>query len=162
MCVQIAISHVSQTLWEHERCWHFQLTANSCFWVMSATEANGTGCSHGFFLFFWLQSEKGNTSKDRSLPSDARPSGQAFFGFLQLNTVRYPGHPVAVGKTQFMLRTEGFAAADSQVSTFQLVSTLLSIVERETERQTYLSMRRCLLSAVYYHSSESEVCETNQ
>lgn len=54
MCVQIAISHVSQTLWEHERCWHFQLTANSCFWVMSTTEANGTGCSRVLVFFFFL------------------------------------------------------------------------------------------------------------
>lgn len=133
MCVQIAISQASQTLWEHKRCWHFQLTANSCFWVMSTVEANGTGCSHVFFFFFWLQPEKGNTSKDCSLPSDARPSGQTFFSFLQQNMVRYPGHLVAVGKTQFMLHTVGFAAADSQVSTFQVVSTLLLIVERETE-----------------------------
>lgn len=49
MWVQIAISHVSQTLWEHKRCWHFQLTANSCFWVMSTMEAKDTGCSHVFF-----------------------------------------------------------------------------------------------------------------
>lgn len=73
---------------------------------------------------------------------------------------RYPGHPVAVGKTQFMLRTVGFAAADSQVTTFQLVSTLLLIMEGETETQTYFTMRMYFLPAVYYHSSKSEGSDT--
>lgn len=71
----------------------------------------------------------------------------------------YPGHPVAVRKTQFMSSTVGLTAADSQVRKFQLKS-LLPIMEREMETQSYPSMKMCLPSAEYYCSPDSEVFTT--
>ena len=134
MCVQIAFSPVSQRLWENKHCWHFQLTANSCFWVMSRTETNSTGCSGGVFFFFFLAAAwEGEHFKDCSLPFTARPSGKTFFGFLQQNVTRYPGHPVAVGITQFMLRIVGFPVADSQVSDHEKRKRNTDLPQNENE-----------------------------
>lgn len=72
------------------------------------------------FYFLWPQPRKGNTSNRRSLLSDARPSGQAFFGFLQQNMACYPRHSVSKGKTQFVLGTAGSTAGILKVSKFQL------------------------------------------
>lgn len=116
MCVLIANSHVPYTFWGQECWWYFQLTGNSCFWVMCLMEVESVAC----FYFHWPQPRKGNTSNGRSLPSDARPSGQIFFGFLQQNTACYPGCSVSIGKTQFVLGTAGSTAGILQVSTFQL------------------------------------------
>lgn len=133
MCVCRLLCHVSHTLWEHGHCWYFQLTANSCFEVMSTVEANTQAAP----LFFWLQPKKGKTSKDHSLLSNARTSSLLWvFGFLQQNMACYPGHPVAVRKTQFMSSTVGLTAADSQVRKVQL-KPLLQIMEREMETQSW-------------------------
>lgn len=78
MCVLIAISHVPYTFWEEECLWFFQLNGNSCFWVMCLMEVERVVC----FYLLWPQPWKGNTSNGCSLPSDARPSSQTFFGFL--------------------------------------------------------------------------------
>lgn len=43
------LCHVSQTLWEHGHCWYFQLTAHSCFKVMSTVEATTQAAPLGFF-----------------------------------------------------------------------------------------------------------------
>ena len=59
------------------------------------------------FYLLWPQPWKGSTSNGRSLPSDARLSGQTFFGFLQQNMACYPGRLVSMGKTQFVLGTAG-------------------------------------------------------
>lgn len=106
---------------------------------MSTVEAN-TQAAPLFFVFFLKK-----TSKDHSLLSNARTSGLLWvFGFLQQNMACYPGHPVAVRKTQFMSSTVGLT--DSQVRKFQL-KPLLPVMERERETQSYPSMKMCLPSA---------------
>lgn len=83
---------------------------------MCLMEAETPAC----FYFLWLRPRKGNTSNRWSLPSDAKPSGQTFLGFLQQNMARYSGSWVSVEKTQFVLGTTGSMAGILQVSTFQL------------------------------------------
>lgn len=59
------------------------------------------------FYLLWPQPWKGNTSNGHNLPSDARPSGETFLGFLQQNMACYSGHFVSMGKPQFVLGTAG-------------------------------------------------------
>lgn len=115
MCV-IAISHVLHTFWEEECQWFFLLNGNSCLWVMFLMEVERGVC----FYLLWPQPWKGSTSNRRRLPSDARPSGQTFFGFLQQNMACNPGCLVSMRNIQFVLGTTRPTAGILQVSTFQL------------------------------------------
>ena len=139
MRVLIAISHVPYTFWGEECRRFFQLNGNSCFWVMCLMEVERVLC----FYLLWPQPWKGNTSNGRSLPSDARPSGQTFFGFLQQNMACYPGRWVSMGKTQFVLGTAGPTAGILQVSTFQLEASR-PIMGGKRKRNRFTSAWECV------------------
>lgn len=139
MCVLIAILHVLYTFWCEECWWFFQLNGNSCFWVMCLMEVEGAAC----FYLLWPQPWKGNTSNVLSLPSDAKASGQTFFGFLKQNTACNTGSWVSVGKTRFVLGTAGPTAGILQVSTFQL-EALHPIMGGKRKLNRFTSAQECV------------------
>lgn len=133
------MSHIH---FSRQECWwYFQLTSNSCSWVMCLMEAETPAC----FYFLWLQPRKGNTSNRWSLPSDAKPSSQTFLGFLQQNMARYSSSLVSMGKTQFGLGTTGSMAGILQVSTFQLEALYL-IMGGKRKQKRLISTWECIYS----------------
>lgn len=156
MCVQIAISHVSQTLWERECSWHFQLTANSCFWVMSTTAQAALVVF--FFFFFGCSLERGKLQKIAVCHSKPDPAVKhslvscsktwCIIPGIQLQWERPSSCCALWGSQLYIHRSAHFT---------RLAHYFRSLKEKRKCRPT--SARECLLCAVYYHASELEVSE---